>query len=345
MNFNSDLTAKKEVGYHVAFWLLVAYFTLLDYNGASPTNFSVQRPDILSLFWALVFVISFYFNYLVLLPWVFKHLNWGRSILGLALFYIFFAFLRYLMEEITMPYFFNYSNYAEGTPIQYYLIDNLYYCTLPLIPSSIFWLIVYLIRLLKNHASLSEEKRNMEVKLLKSQLNPHFLFNTLNNIYSLVYMKSEKALPAIDKLSGIMRFTTYESQKDFIWLQDELDYMNSLIELEQLRHERGINILIQSDTDKTTIKIPPLLLTPLVENSIKHGSFDEHHPIEIALTCGDSKMIFTVKNRIGKQKKDRLNGIGLDNLKKRLQLYYPGKHRLDIENKGGFFKTKLEIEY
>ena len=279
------------------------------------------------------------------MPRIFKNFNWKRVGLGLLFFYLFFVGVRYLSEEILMPYLFGVSNYYEGTNFLYYLYDNLYYSTYPLIPSTLFWLIVFLIRLLEKHASISEEKRNMEVKFLKSQLNPHFMFNTLNNIYSLVYLNSEKALSAIEKLSSIMRFTTYESQKDFVKLTDEIQYFKSYIELEQLRHEQGINIQMHLNTGEKDFELPPLLLSPLVENAIKHGSYNEGSPIKIDLDCDEERLIFVVKNGIGKQRKDETGGIGLDNLKKRLQIYYPGNYILELKKDDQKFSAKLKIRF
>ena len=277
------------------------------------------------------------------MPQIFKKFNWKRVILGLFSFYLFFVGVRYFIEELLMPYFFGISNYSEETNFLYYLYDNLYYSTYPLIPSTLFWLVVFLIRLLESHASIFEEKRNIEVKFLKSQLNPHFMFNTLNNIYSLVYLNSEMALPAIEKLSNIMRFTTYESQKDYVKLNEEIEYFKSYIELEQLRHEGGVNIQMQLNIERKDFKLPPLILSPLVENAIKHGLYNDKTPINITLECENEKLLFEVKNEIGKQKKDQIGGIGIENLKRRLQIYYPGRHFLELRKDDNNFYAKLEI--
>lgn len=339
------LATRKLILYHILFWLLLGYFTLLDFNQSNPLYLSVTEPSVFSVFWAFVFVSSFYFNYFIVMPKIFRNFNWKKLIIGLLFFYLFFVGIRYWSEQILMPAFFGVSNYSEKTNFLYYLYDNLYYSTYPLIPSTLFWLIIFLIRLLEKNASISEEKRNMEVKFLKSQLNPHFMFNTLNNIYSLVYLNSEKALPAIEKLSSIMRFTTYESQKDLVKLSDEIEYFQSYIELEQLRHEKGINIELHLNVEIQDIKIPPLLLSPLVENAVKHGLFNYDHPINIDLSCDKKRLIFEVKNDIGKQKKDHVGGIGLDNLKRRLQIYYPKNHILELRNNDKKFIAKLEIRF
>lgn len=341
----SSLNKRAEIGYHILFWILHAYFTLLNFGGSNPFSFSWPTIDILTFFWIAVLIISFYFNYLFVLPWVFRQFNWKRTSLGLLVFYLFFVAIRYVLEEVLMPFFFGFSNYSEGTSLLYYLSDNLYFFTLPLIPSTIFWLIVFTIRLLEKQAAMIEEKRMMEVKFLKSQLNPHFLFNSLNTLYAMVHLNSEKALPAIEKLSNMMRFTTYEAQKDYVKIQDEIDYFTSFLELEKLRQQGGVQVRLDLAIDKEDQLIPPLILSPLIENALKHGWSDADHPIEIKLASQSQRLSFEVKNKKEEKRKDQQGGIGLKNLEKRLEIYYPGHFRFDLENQTDYFKAKLEIQF
>lgn len=213
-HYKVGLTPRKELVIHLFFWFLLTYFTLLQVDRNSPYYFAIERTDIYTVSWALVFVISFYFNYFLVMPRVFKSFSWKKVALGFFCSYVFFVSIRFLIEEVLLEVLFGLSNYFEDTPGWYYLYDNLYYSTFPLIPGALIWLIVFLVRLLEYNNLILEENRTTQVKFLKAQLNPHFIFNTLNNIYSLVYFRSEKALTAIEKLSGIMRFTTYESQKE-----------------------------------------------------------------------------------------------------------------------------------
>ncbi|GAA3738876.1 hypothetical protein GCM10022422_22930 [Flavobacterium ginsengisoli] len=189
-----------------------------------------------------------------------------------------------------------------------------------------------------------EENKNTEIKFLKAQINPHFVFNTLNNIYSMVYFQSDKSLIAIDKLSQIMRFTTYESQKEKIKLSDEVDYIKAYIELEQLRHQDNVRVDFNVELKNEFEEIPPYILSPLVENALKHGEVSDSEPIEIQLKVSSEKLIFKVKNKIGTQKKDSLGGIGLDNLQKRLQIHYPEKHQIKITKEENHFTAELEID-
>lgn len=344
LHFRAGLTFQKEILIHLCFWLLLGYFTLVTIDRSSTFYLSVITPDILTISWALVFITSFYFNYLLVMPRAFRNFNWRKALLWLLIYYLFYVGLRFLIEEILLEIFFGLSNYSEDTPGIYYLYDNLYYSSFPLIPSTILWLILFLIRLLEYNNFIMEENRNTEVKFLKAQLNPHFMFNTLNTIYSLVYFNSEKALPAIEKLSGIMRFTTYESQKESILLEEEISYIESYIELERLRQPGPTLVQIDLKVENRQLKIPPLLLAPLVENALKHGTMKES-PMEILLEQREKKLRFSVINVVGNQKKDKMGGIGLENLRMRLAVYFPKRHQLELKKENNKFFAELKIDF
>ncbi|SFF71379.1 Histidine kinase [Salegentibacter agarivorans] len=338
------MTKKKEVLFHALFWLLFVYFELIQFDLTNPYLFSIRKLDIFEISGGIIFLATFYINYILLLPWVFDKLNWKRGILSIASGYIFFISLRYFLEQILISQLIGHGNYFEGTSLSYYVYDNLYYGSFPLIISSILWILIFNVRLLEYNKHIVEEKSATEVKFLKAQLNPHFMFNTLNNIYSLVYFKSDKALPAIEKLGELMRYTTYETSKEKIDLQQEVNYIKSYIELDQLRHEDDNTVNFEIAIDKPFIQIPPFLLSPLVENALKHGKYNKYHPIFINLQQTGERLFFKITNKIGHQKKDKLGGIGLDNLKKTLVINYPDAHSLKINQDKQIFSAQLEID-
>jgi len=178
------------------------------------------------------------------------------------------------------------------------------------------------------------EKQSGELALLRSQINPHFLFNTLNNIYSLVYKKSEDAPEAVMKMASIMRYMLYDATTDKVLLEKEIEYLKSFIELEKLRirHTDFVELEIAGNVEGRTIA--PMLLIPFVENAFKHGSKSVTNPgIRISLTIAERQIRFEVTNRLRKNAthtKDQVGGIGLHNIRRRLNLLYPGKHQLDI---------------
>jgi len=237
------------------------------------------------------------------------------------------------------------GNYFKGTTIQYYIFDNLHWASAPIFASTIIWIVINFIRTLQKEVVLNEEKKKAEIQFLKSQINPHFIFNTLNNIYSMVFRKSEQALPAIEKLSEIMRFTTYETQKELIPIDSELKYIESYIELEKIRNTKEIYISLQLEIEDKNQFIPPYLLLPFIENCIKHGVLDDsENPVLFHIQSNRKTILIEVKNRINKKLKDAHSGIGLTNLEKRLEYYFPNRHVFKITNDGSYFESYLEIQ-
>ena len=161
----------------------------------------------------------------------------------------------------------------------------------------------------------------------------------------MVNAQSPQSLPAIEKLSHIMRFTTYEAQRNLVKLSDELGYIDAYIELEELRHYEKSFIKWNIDIQDRNIEVPPYMLSPLVENALKHGVFSQAAPIEVTLICNGQHLQFEVKNEIGKQKKDKLGGIGLENLKNRLEILYPGKHTFQTTKNDNLFIASLKIQW
>ncbi|MCH5718861.1 sensor histidine kinase [Niabella hibiscisoli] len=337
MQYKSSLSIQKETLLHIILWLVVAYFSLV----------SPGKGILLSMFqltWIIVLVATFYFNYLVVLPRVFNKINILKVIAGLLTTYLFFIFFRYLVEEIIMSWLFNSSNYPVDVSPIHYAYDNLYFGSQPVVLSTFFWLIIRNIRLADYNRFIAEEQKVTEIKFLKAQINPHFIFNTLNNIYSMVYFKSEGALPAVAQLSNIMRFTTYQSQKDRIPLSDEISYIESLIELESLRHEVTDFVQWELQTEDPTLSIPPYILSPFVENALKHGQISPETPITIHLKTEQGSLSFSIINTINHAQKDSTSGIGIDNVKKRLEIYYPNQHQLNIQQQGQQFIVRLQIK-
>jgi two-component system LytT family sensor kinase len=192
---------------------------------------------------------------------------------------------------------------------------------------------------------LESEKKDMELQFLKSQLNPHFLFNSLNNIYSLAYQKSEKTADAILKLSEIMRYMIYESNDSWVDLNKEVEYVTSFVELQKLRFKDGaaVNINITGEIDGQ--KIVPLILISFVENAFKHGvANDPKDPIKINIIANQKILHFSVSNKKSKTNKDAMGGVGLNNVERRLQLLYPERYKLNIVNSATHYTTELMLD-
>jgi two-component system, LytTR family, sensor kinase len=190
------------------------------------------------------------------------------------------------------------------------------------------------------------EKQAAELNYLKSQTNPHFLFNTLNNIYSLARDKSDLAPESILRLSKILRFMLYETSGDYIAIEDELKIMNDYIALEKLRYDDSLQINFDTEIDEIKQSLPPLLLIPLVENAFKHGvSETRSQPfVDINLSVNQQQLIFVVKNSAETASAEQpvKENIGLSNLRRQLQLLYK-EYDLSAMQDESIFTTTLKI--
>lgn len=198
----------------------------------------------------------------------------------------------------------------------------------------------------ESYQQLKNEHAKAELALLKSKVDPHFFFNTLNNLYGLTVEKSEKAPDVILKLSEIMRYVIYDSSDERVPLKKEAEYLEKYIELFKMRFHKKVDITFSSDIDNGNECIAPLLLSIFVENAFKHGAeqmIDEAF-ITIQLTAQNGRLNFLVKNNFKPKKETTNSGIGLTNLKKRLELIYPGKHQLSLQKDDHLFSANLMID-
>jgi two-component system, LytTR family, sensor kinase len=199
----------------------------------------------------------------------------------------------------------------------------------------------------KVRKELQNQKLQAELSFLKMQVNPHFLFNALNNIYSLAVIEnSKKTGNSILKLSELMRYMLYEKEDidHKVSLDKEIRHINSYIDLEKLRHPRDIyiNFSIEGQTDDK--RIAPLLLFPLIENACKHGVLnDPQRPIDIQLKAEDHQLHFSICNFNNDYIKDQAGGIGIPNVRKRLDLLYGNSYALDVNKTGDRFYANLRL--
>jgi two-component system LytT family sensor kinase len=199
----------------------------------------------------------------------------------------------------------------------------------------------------KLQKELEREKLNSELAFLKNQISPHFFFNTLNNIYSLISINQEDSQKAVLKLSKLMRYLLYESDHGNTKLSNEIEFMNNYIDLMKLRMSEKINLSFSFPEKYDDKSIPPLLFIPFIENAFKHGiSYREKSFIDICMTSTQDTISFRCKNSIAKSREDSdrvHSGIGLENVSKRLNLLFPGKHDLEINKSDTEFEILLRI--
>lgn len=199
-----------------------------------------------------------------------------------------------------------------------------------------------------NQLKISEQDIiSSKLLYLKSQINPHFLFNTLNSIYSVAIGKAPEVAEMVEKLSSMMRYTLHDTQKDFIELKEEIDYIKNYIELQRIRYDKNVVFNINIEGDVEDKQIAPLLLIPFIENAFKHGvNAEENSEISIHITSLERVVFLVVKNNIVKidDVYSDKSGIGVENTKHRLEIIYPSKHNLVISNNGLEHSVELMIK-
>lgn len=192
---------------------------------------------------------------------------------------------------------------------------------------------------------LENQNLKSELSFLKSQINPHFLFNTLNNIYILAYQQSVKTADAVMKLSEMMRYMLYESNDEQVPLTKEIAYIRQMINLQQLRLKEPMSLYLSINGEITDQNIPPLLFIPFVENIFKHAQLnDQNDPVVMQLKAEHKLLHFHCRNPINHAVKDTTGGIGLSNVKRRLELLYPGKHFFRTEKNETHYTVDLTIQ-
>lgn len=195
---------------------------------------------------------------------------------------------------------------------------------------------------------LNEQKKTAELSALKHQLNPHFLFNTLNNLYALALKKADETPEAISKLSDILDYMLYRCNEQFVQLYKEIELIENYLTLEQIRYSKRVALTFKNEVT-TDVKIAPLLLLTFIENAFKHGVSEElkQAKIDISLKVDDAKIFFTIFNTIPKTAAYTSNGdaaIGLKNVKKQLELLYPNSHILDIDKTTDSYTVNLTLK-
>ena len=194
-----------------------------------------------------------------------------------------------------------------------------------------------------------KQKENLKTELsfLRSQISPHFLFNVLNNIVSLVRMKSDELEPTILKLSSLMQYMLYDTDEEKVLLSDEVQYLQSYTDLQQQRFGSKLKISSSLKVSDNTQEIEPMLLIPFVENAFKHGiGLIENPEINIELYINENVLYFFVKNRYNPANvaKDKISGIGLANVQRRLELLYGKDYNLNIKTGGNIYSVSLQIK-
>lgn len=339
MNSSKNIPWRKLM-LHVAAWAIVLSLPLLTrYDSGRPKHPDDSSFMLLRILTSVLFIPVFYFNTSVLTPrllYARKYFAYAGAVLALyAVFILFHAGLFTLIVH-TRPF--------------------------KIFPSSFFNLIPFLAVLAVGTASRQaqdkvkldklmqerhEETLKTELSFLRSQISPHFMFNVLNNMLAMARLKSEQLEPTIIKLSSLMRYILYETDEETVSLKKETEYLQSYIDLQRQRIGNKVQLKVQMEPGVDEYSIPPMLLIPFIENAFKHGLSAISDPvIEVELHTSGSMLYFRVANKFNKNTeeiKDKTSGIGLQNVKRRLNLLYGNRYSLLINDIDNWFTVSLQL--
>lgn len=329
------MNRKSIIALHIFFWLVVeagSYQQLVQHT-------DMATRDILdALAIVLSHIITFYFFYFIFIRCLKRNIYFtvGAYVLAYGLIYVLrFGGFPFLYEVLGKPDILSYT-IAQWCSFYESFMFGMYATFIGLIESRA--------NSAKLEKDLYQQNTKSEMDLLRSQINPHFLYNVLNNIYSLAYPKSTKAAQAVMKLSEIMRYSLSEANQKFVPLEKEIEYLQSYLSLEQMRYKDASFIEFNVEGEIEDKVVAPMLFVPFVENAFKHGLINE--TIKISLKIEKNSLLFQVSNHYNKTSKvSNGSGIGLKNVKRRLELIYPEKHKLYVKegSKASIFNVSLQI--
>lgn len=326
------------------FWCIIVALPIHHYNYLKQKKKTVFR--ILSLF--ILIVITLFIDSFMKMPdnpitFVLLMVFWLGTAYILAPKFInkYIKFIAVLYLPLLL--YFLYLRLFSGDLDAYLKIKGEFPFYIFFIPIPVFFLL-WIFEQWKWLQNLKQEKSKTELSLLKAQINPHFFFNTLNNLYALTIKNSKQAPEVILKLSDMMRYTIYEGEKETVTLHDEIEYLNNYIELHKIRYKKTVDITFNHTID-TSLTIAPLLYIILLENAFKHGieTLAENAYIHINLYDDDDSIYFKIENNFDPSELNPSPGIGLQNLKRRLDLSYNQKHDLQINSTNNNYTTILKI--
>lgn len=293
-------------------------------------------------------IATFYTNYIYLIPELIKKKKqyWWYIfffILLIAVVTTIKVIIAVLNQDVALRYSLN--GQIQQMSLSVFIINSVFSAGFFLVSSCIINFAVEWYANDRVQRDLQSEKKDMEIQFLKSQFNPHFLFNSLNNIYSLAYQKSDKTADAILKLSEIMRYMIYESNDSWVSLEKEVQYVKSYVELQKLRFKDGAAVEFTINGQVDGQKIVPLILISFVENAFKHGvANDMADPIRIDIIANQKIMHFSITNKKNANNKDAIGGVGLNNVERRLQLLYPDRYKLNVVNTPTHYTVELILD-
>lgn len=344
----------KRLLLHIGFWLL--YWLLNGYVEVFLSNSSFVDLPFWQRLWKgfgtrliiLPLEMGFaYYSMYVILPKYFKGRSYWKLLLEfLAVFTLVFTLYRLLIPYVIYPYIYLLPYPANTFDVW---LPRYIYTAIRFVSVTGMALTIKLLRIrfqqLAKEKLLTEEKLQNELRFLRSQTNPHFLFNTLNNLYALARKKSDQTAPVIMKLSKLLRFMLYECNQERITVEQEVQVIEDYLELEKLRYNKRLAVRFEKEIDEPSTRITPLLLLPLIENAFKHGTSETRFEtfVHIELHIAKQQLRLQVENSKDEEQNDSAEGIGLSSVSRQLELLYPKGHQLEIQRDKETFTVDLSI--
>ncbi|MDB5126218.1 sensor histidine kinase [Mucilaginibacter sp.] len=330
-----------QIFWHVVFWLgLIAFFaSIARYSGKMTT----EAVLVVFVLYGAINISVFYLNYSLLIPRFLDKKNYKLYAAGIVAAIIAFGLIKYGGGLVFKTYILVGLRKHESTFWEYFF-KTTFTTTVFLFLSAVLKFTVDWFLNERIQRDLENQRLSAELSFLKSQINPHFLFNSLNSIYSLAYQKSDTTPEAILKLSEIMRYMLYECNDNKVELTKELQYLQNYIDLQKIRFGNKAFIDFEVTGEVTNQHIVPLLLISFIENAFKHGiANDALAPIKLKINLEDGHLYFFIQNKKHTHNRDSSGGIGLANVRRRLDLLYPGKYNLDIRDEADTYTCQLSL--
>ncbi len=332
-----------EVVCHVLFWCVPTYI-IIRYNMMSygeMTGEYFRMPLIVSV---VINIILVYTNIFIFFPlYSRKRLNLYSYIILLVSLVAVLGLVKIKADSSFMKHYFSRILSPEHERIGITATVNSFFA----VQSVLYCIVREWIRNRRTERKLREDKLSFELKYLRSQINPHFLFNTLNNLYSIALKnKDEATAKGITKLSDMMRFMLDGVNENLIPLEKEINYLSSYLDLQKLSFSEQDDIIVNFDVrgDISRIRIPPFIFIVFIENAFKYGiDYRRHSFVDIKFEAADNILKFNIKNSVHNKDQMSSRGIGLKNIRERLNLIYPGRYNLEIVSGSDTFNLGLTI--
>jgi len=349
--WNKFYTKKIRIITHLVFWILISIFYYLSYKRYdSGLAWLLTSKDLF-----VVITIFYSTSYIIIPKWLLKG-KFVPSILWLVLTYVWWAVATYCMCFLIKEYFRpnptlmiyinvvldkGLSTIFNWTEIPFYVFDYVYLVSLPVG--------LKLMQALMNQSlqkiTLERDNLNLELNFLKSQINPHFLFNSLNNIYRMINKEDPKSGDTVLSLANLMRYTLYESDALSVPLTNEVNFIKDFLELERLRYSLQVEIKHYIKLDDPNSFIAPLILFPFIENAFKHGlgKSQKNAWVHIDLGVNNNLLELKVSNSVSKKNSKTVGGVGIANARKRLELNYKNNYNLIAHESANNYTILLRI--